>query len=100
MHFDNDPQELAFRRATTAVAQAAHNGAGDQIKAAQQQLSAAISAFPENRHEALNVVAKRQIRSHINTLNREREKNVATHEATELQAALEKWEQEQTRRRW
>ena len=94
MYLDSNPQEITFRKAVSALAAAAHQGDRSQVKAAQQRLTAAIAAFPEPQRDALDAAARHGVKAQIRTLRKEQELSVSAREALELQAVLDRWEQE------
>jgi hypothetical protein len=97
MNLDSNPQEITFRKAVSALAAAAHDGDRNQVKAAQQRLTAAIAAFPEPQRDALDAAARNSVKAQLRTLRKEQEQSVSAREAQELQAALLRWEQENER---
>jgi hypothetical protein len=94
MHLDGNPQEAAFRKAVSALAAAAHEGDRGQLKEAQQRLTTAIAAFPEHQRDMLGEAARHGVKAQLKTLRKEQEHALSAREAWELQAALDRWEQE------
>jgi hypothetical protein len=97
MYLDGNPQEAAFRKAVSALAAAAHDGDRNQVKEAQQRLTTAIAAFPEQQRDALDAAARHGVKAQLKSLRKEQEQSVSAREAQELQAALMRWDEENER---